>query len=1030
MQICPNPDCKNHLGGKIEVCPDCGTALHRPERVGGYEIIECVADSRTATIYRARSSETQKMVCLRLYDADVTISPDQKKTLHKRFADLRELPADRFVHTLEFARDDATARWYRVTPWLPDVKAWGDLKSEALYRNSERKREWLDICRDLAESFDELHRIGRVIPDFTLDDCLLYRTAEGRLRVRLDATLASCLGPGSGRGKIRDRHPDFAPERALSAQSDVWTLGSIVVAMLKGSSDITDYAGAMDEINAERRPIAIHPKLGRLLRQMVDPDPAERPRDMKSVCERLSEFGPREIGEWNILDNQHRVLLRRIGWMAAATAAAVVGLTAIQMHRQSRQLDERIEDVRQEATGLIREGQGYVDARTADTVRGVLDQIRRADSEHRVQAVLDRYARSVAFVLTETWIETGDQRQTIGELSGIGSAFLVTSDGYMLSNRHVVAPWTTTRGMSVLNTRMEELRREGRPYRFGVAHYLWFDGDEAFRHRHITTGDKIEDRYRLDTAYSSESGRKRVELVGIMPKPADPAEFFASTLEDDVAVLKISVLPDGAIPIPLRAAELPRRGAGVLAIGYSRGRAAIPGTRAVARCSRGVVTALPGDVITMDADIHQGNSGGPVLDLDGYAIGIASAVFALERIDPETGALETVVPAQTAMGQIEPIETARGFLDRVRDGAPVWSGLPAGAFEPEFRAARRAADRGDWQRAGRLATVPGVRGIPDLALPAAIFSLTSEGFSPEGRLALESAAAINPDLVLPALLRYWDAWWRGIPKAERPGRDVFLRAAWHSPFEPFGQVVRMLEGNIDFKEAIAVAESSREMALLLWGAGAVAARKGENEQAAYLLQQAVTRAGPIDQDLLDLMTATLWRTCRQRPLSHDDEDEIITLAMLKDAAYGATASEQWRIAIRAADRYLALPHRPESANSLGVGLLRAQLSGLTGNRTSEKRALEAFRERIDNPWYRRIAEALLGNADPETAFASASGRRPETLTLAVALALQAEARDDIPRALEYYRTALDTGQTDWIEFRLAFLRCQALGRMQ
>ena len=165
----------------MAVCPDCGARLSRPDRAGGYALVDCVAETRTASIYRARRIGDTADVCLRLYDADVAIAPEQERALRERFAALRALPADRFVHTLDFGWDAALACWYRVTPWLPNVKAWGDFKCRALAGADDAKRDWIAVCLDLADSFRELHRLGRAIPDFTLDDCLLYRADDGAL---------------------------------------------------------------------------------------------------------------------------------------------------------------------------------------------------------------------------------------------------------------------------------------------------------------------------------------------------------------------------------------------------------------------------------------------------------------------------------------------------------------------------------------------------------------------------------------------------------------------------------------------------------------------------------------------------------------------------------------------------------------------------------------------------------------------------------------------------------------------------------
>lgn len=986
------PKCNQRLSGKLKACPECGADQPPLLRVGAYEILECVADSRTASIFRARKGETGEMVCLRLYDGDVAITSDQEQTLRERFAALRELPADRFVHTLDFGHDDATGRWYRVTPWLPNVIAWGDLKSEALYRNRERKRQWLDLALDLAESFAELHSIGRVIPDFTLDDCLLYRAADGRLRVRLDATLASCLGPGSGREKVRGRHPDFAPDRSLSERSDVWTLGSILVSMLKGTSEIADYAKAMDEINGERRPVAVHPELGSLLRQMVDADPAARPRGMKEIAKRLCGFGPGEIGEWCALERdpwKHSLLIRRVAVVAVIAVAASLVVASIMFHHQTKKTESALQS-----------------------------QIRAVDSEGRAEAVFDRYGRSVAFVLTDAWLEIAGQRISLG--NSIGTAFLVSDDGYLLSNRHVVAPWLSGEFAKTVQGALELVRLSGRHFRFGAEHWLWFDGEEAFRHPHVVLPEDaaLADIYRLDTAYSTSGENPRLRIVGVMPVPADPAEYLASTLEDDVAVLKVVSPPDGLPPIPLRAGSPPSRGAGLMVLGYSRGRGAIPGTRALARATRGSASGTIWDVITTDADIQHGNSGGPVFDLDGYAVGIASA---LHRVDGR---------GETSMGRVLPIESARRFLEDMRAGLPAWNGLLVEALEPELVAARKAVAQGQWDIARKLASVDGVLFNPDVALEAAIYSMDRSGFTPQGRIALKHVTAMAPHFPFAALLRYWDGWRRGMPPDERPCRQELLNAEWWSPFEPYGRIAGLLDGLVEFEQAAGEAEYPIELAMMAWMAGTMAAREGDLEQAARLFNLALEHTPADDTLTRALVTASLWFECGKLPptdLRPIFAGNLLLRFLPMEQAAKALLNGNWVKAAAAIDRHFETPRR-ESANTLGLGLLRAQLHGLLEGPDAERGALEAFRDHIRNDWYKQIADVLLGNADPNTVLTSVSGKRPETVTLAIALALRAEAQKDTARALHYYRTALDTGQTNWLEFQLARARRQALGR--
>jgi hypothetical protein len=253
-------------------------------------------------------------------------------------------------------------------------------------------------------------------------------------------------------------------------------------------------------------------------------------------------------------------------------------------------------------------------------------------------------------------------------------------------------------------------------------------------------------------------------------------------------------------------------------------------------------------------------------------------------------------------------------------------------------------------------------------------------------------------------------------------------AAWWSPFEPYGEVARLLEGTNDFEIAIARAESPSERTLYLWAAGTKAARAGTKKQAAIAFKRGV-EACPADDTLMrDLLCASLWFECGESS-AHAKKKPIADPFDPTRDFFNALECGDWKKAKEAGEIYFAIPRR-ESATMLGMGLFRCQLEGFHQSLPAERQALQRFRQEIHNPWYQRIADCLMGDADPDATLASVAGKRPETITLAVALGLQAELLNDEARALDYYRTALDTGQQNWFEYRFAQARRAALKKSQ
>jgi hypothetical protein len=135
--------------------------------------------------------------------------------------------------------------------------------------------------------------------------------------------------------------------------------------------------------------------------------------------------------------------------------------------------------------------------------------------------------------------------------------------------------------------------------------------------------------------------------------------------------------------------------------------------------------------------------------------------------------------------------------------------------------------------------------------------------------------------------------------------------------------------------------------------------------------------------------------------------------------------EQWGNALEAAERFLRLPGR-ESHTRLKTGLLHAQLFALDGRSEETRQRLQAFRNETRDPWYRSIADCLLGTRGVASLLEEASLNPENLITAHTALGLQAEGRGDRAKALGYYMEALGSYIDYWLEYDLAVQRIQRL----
>jgi S1-C subfamily serine protease len=95
------------------------------------------------------------------------------------------------------------------------------------------------------------------------------------------------------------------------------------------------------------------------------------------------------------------------------------------------------------------------------------------------------------------------------------------------------------------------------------------------------------------------------------------------------------------------------------------------------------------NMFQIDASLHGGNSGGPVIDARGKAIGIVSAV----AMDFTQGLVPMITPVWD-IGLILPITGAVKLLTNLKAGHTKWNGLVDFSIEATLIKVRDAALRG------------------------------------------------------------------------------------------------------------------------------------------------------------------------------------------------------------------------------------------------------------------------------------------------------------------------------------------------
>jgi S1-C subfamily serine protease len=155
------------------------------------------------------------------------------------------------------------------------------------------------------------------------------------------------------------------------------------------------------------------------------------------------------------------------------------------------------------------------------------------------------------------------------------------------------------------------------------------DGGED-RETDAGTGVVIIDDGTILTNLHVILGAERIGVV-FADGSESAAEVVSIRPEQDLAVIRASVLPDDLVPATLRPAGSLNVGDRVIAVGFPFGigpslsSGVVSGLRREYRTPEG--ERLLSNLIQFDAAVNPGNSGGPLVTMDGQVVGIVTAIL-------------------------------------------------------------------------------------------------------------------------------------------------------------------------------------------------------------------------------------------------------------------------------------------------------------------------------------------------------------------------------------------------------------------
>ena len=1032
MKLCQT--CDQPLAEEITTCPSCGSEVGVGRRyIDDYRIEDVLHEGHASLLCRAIRERTGERVMIRLFTPQSGVDEKVADRLGRELEELKKLPAEGFVshHAIRRSTDGL---WYRISEWV-DALSWGDLVGSG--RLSDY-RVAFDLFYKMASTLAVLHQEGHFIPHLILDDIIVVEDESGELEVKIDYKLSRFFDPkldkpGPTLKHLLACHPDIVNGRPLDFRTDIWSLGKIFVELLTADFETCDHLAKADEL-----PLPHQAKV--LFKTMLADDPDLRPRSMREVAEALGRIKEGEIEE------------ARGRPLELPTAPAGV----IKRFRKRQGLLVALVALLVVASALAWFQLG----------------LRKKESAAVLEDYANQYAPSVAFVLVEYWLEEGKDIRYRNRAEG--TAFLVDSDGYLLTNRHVACPWLEDIS---LHMTIDQLRQNERSPRFGYRMFLWFDGEKAFnRSAGLMDSPELADTYFLDSAFRTD-GSPRLTIAGVAKPPVQIRYLVTSPLKDDFAVLKIDRVPEGLKPLPLDlkldAQKVPKLSR-VITLGFPLG-SRTPAATVNVSVARGHIRRSFENLFQVDASFHGGDSGGPMIDMRGKVIGIASGV----ATDLAPGLLPIATPLWD-MAMVLPITKAVAFLQGLKAGQVKWNGVLDLSLEAKLKRITQMAEEGRWAEAMGLADKElDLSFDPRLVMAAGMMHFCA-GDNQGARRLFGQSLSIDSENSLAKLMLFITDWLVGNSSVS-PHRQEVLALDWRSPAEFMGYLARVLEGLVDEEAALKGWDTDVERGWLSYIVALIRVKRGEWVDSERLLKEAVlasdtdgwvfflasAQLDQVQQQRLDSLEAgSQWAAYQaeredfEQAVQRDraaKEERKAKLAELQDRleeesvspkdkrqvlekileslpgyweavvglAFYSALEEDWAGALEYARSFLERDGR-QSASQLSMGLLEPEILHRMGREEEARASLEAYGRRTRDPWYRAVSEALLGKRT-EDSLKKEAGKSPENIvSLNVALGFWAEGSGDKERAIGHYKEALQSLMDTWIEFDFARERIKSL----
>jgi S1-C subfamily serine protease len=1017
------------ISQKISTCPACGSGiLDGIKYIDGYKIKTIIHEGHSTLVCKAIKDRSKKPVCISLFTKNSGVGERVALRLEQELTELKKLSPDHFVqhYAIKKSREGL---WYRLSEWV-DADDWGSIFMSGLLNN---QRRIVTLFHNIASVLDLLHKNDHFMPYLLLDDILILRSKANDLNIKINYKLSRFLNTkttnhGPMLQKLLDYHPDIINQRAIDFKSGIWSLGKIFVELLSADHNLINLSSKVDELED------LDPELAVLIKIMLSNNPDLRPQTMGKVVSSLSRILDRlpHSNQQSSLYNKKKLLINELQWLKKVVTILILFIV-----------------------GIV----------TFSGITWLYINFDKNKKEKTLSNFVESYASSVAFVMVDYWLS--DTNQTVYKNQVEGTAFLVDSNGYLLTNRHVACPWLSDSTLFQIYGQYAMLNK---PVKFGYKMYLWFEGEKAFKRLPaLSKTPELSDSYYLSSAYNT-GGEGNLRIIGVPRSSGKTGEMIKSPFKNDFAILKIDTLPSRLKPLPFETTTLPnniQRLSPVVIIGFPLGHRS-QDYHVNTSITKGYVRRTSREIIQVDSSIYYGNSGGPAINANGYVIGIASGVLT----DQISAAFNLNTPLSD-FGLILPISEPARFIKAIKAGQPQWDGILDFSLKSKLEQITNLAIENKFKEATELAeTMLKTSKAPILLFAAGMLNFCTRDLI-KSKHFFKKLSLLDKENITSRLMLYIIDWIKTSETTDDFTKHLFAMT-WQEDDEFLGYLAKVLKSKERMNLKYIDYENSAEKSWRLFIEGLISEQKNELQTAQKMFKRSILHAGANDwvyylsfSRLIHTQTrlatypknrqsqkknieafrqqavenknqtarhsdamATLILQFESNKLDH--QERILAYTKLLDLApenrtivgsiafFHATNSE-WQKALHFINLYFKHTGR-ETSLSLSLGLLKGEILKINGKHQESLDYLTKFSKIIHDPWYRLIIKYLILKTDEDTLIKLAEKKPEKLITLHTALGLWAEGDQNNEKASHHYKEALSSYLDDWNEYDLALGR--------